>query len=1674
MKSYLYTIIAAAVLLTSCMADDYAKPESVSTSDDGTVTLALTLKMDGTSIIESVSSRSSSGWEAKENVTKITGYAFVFGNDPNKTDIYGDDSPLLQKVAFKSIEQDDGSSTVYVTLDEQVESCYIRLITSMTQPIIDEISGFVSQKMIDEAPVTYDQDDLTTFEDYKHISVTLLGYYNISDPDNDTPDPNNLTSNQAFPLASPGINMPDGLNDTTVAALNKVIYMVPVASKVDVSVGNNCGFTLSEVTLLNGARKARLRSTILDDDGVTVIESIPLPMNLGGTVQYEKVTAVGNTTVDTPIYLFPNDGDLDVDVDRESDEDTTASDQISSTNPTYLIIKGRAAGYGVDGYYKIPIVYQITELGADGVATGTVSDYTYDIVRNNHYKISLNKVDHAGYATFDEAKDGPANDISYSINIDTNDDSRNETIVGPSGLFSMELSASSIYVRGWSNDGIDLDLSVWFGGNTEIDSDTYQQSAYFESTGGVTITGPTTISNVEFGTEYTVDYTVTGDGTLVIRYGDVTKEMPVSYENTSISLYSTDPVTINGDLIYSASSEFVGSIYDYESDTTTDEGFEDFFSASTILEYPNISETGVTAENFYGRTFDGYVYPKDMSGGVIRLYCHQGFIPFHDAYTLNTTPSTETSNYYMINYEDFAHLSTAVNGTDCTATTFSGCDFEMLFNIDLSEGDYSHVAAGTGSTISFRGDFDGGGFTVSELSIDKSTTSYQGLFGYIYGATIKDLTVEGEVTGDLYVGGVAGYVSTGSEITNCNSNVVVEGSYYVGGIAGRSYSKNNITNCHNNAIVTANYYVGGIVGCSYSTSSTNIASVTGCTNNAAVTSNREYSTTTDYAYAGGIAGLARYSTIEDCDNYASVEAESIRTGGIVGQSEYSTVTLCDNEGAVDAYLSIGGIVGYASTSSTLSSCNNYGTVDGTTNYTGGIVGYSGGSITLSSCYNYSAINGYYAVGGIAGHFRGTMTDCHNDEAATIVGDDEYIGGVIGYMYASTSNSVTDCDNKASVSGLIAVGGIAGRGYGTLSGCYNDGNVTAITSSDTSRAVSNAGGIAGYYMGGTTIENCTNNGKIEGDLGTVAGVVGYLSASSVTISGCKNTGRIIGAGSCASGIVAYSPSTTTYVTISSCENTGEVSGTSCIAGLAGQLNGSNATVSDCENSGLISGTSSIGGIVGYIISSNGSVENSYNLAKISGTSNVGGVAGYATSSTTFDDCDNNGNSVTSSGTYTGGIVGYAGAGVSIKNSDNYATVNSSNNSYIGGVLGYANTGTSTSYVTVDNCTNNVDQSFGSSAYAGGVVGYAKEYSKIMNCTNESYVTSTASALGGVVGYIDSGTVSDCTNKGYVYHPSTTTYNVGGVVGYVACSTAACEIEDCNNEGQVYSSYIRTGGVVGTVGTGTSSISATISNCTNTAKVSSIDYQVAGIVGFLGTYGTVNESSNSGIISGTSSVGGVIGYGASYINIYSSSNSGSVSGTGGEIESYLTDGVEIYGVGGIAGQTSGYPDIYNSFNTGYIKGSQYIAGVVGRIGAYSEVYNCYNTATIEATYSSSIKYSGGIIGYPDWVTLIPDASSPTIKGCYNSGKLYASASSSNSYFGGIIGRPAGTFDDYITISYCYYLSTCGSTNSYGTSTVESTMKGTGFVTTLNDWSTSSTYSDWKYDTNSINGGYPIFDW
>ena len=175
-----------------------------------------------------------------------------------------------------------------------------------------------------------------------------------------------------------------------------------------------------------------------------------------------------------------------------------------------------------------------------------------------------------------------------------------------------------------------------------------------------------------------------------------------------------------------------------------------------------------------------------------------------------------------------------LDSSGCPAISFAGVlqvrcyGYELISDLDFdtnSDGtldindDYWNGGEGwqpIGNSLdeSFSGFFHGNGHLIRNPMINRPGASYQGLFGYLRGARLKELGLTGplmSIHGNSYVGGLVGY-ATSSEINAVYvSGIVVGANNNIGGMVGyTSYSK--ISDSYTTGSVAGNDDIGGVVG----------------------------------------------------------------------------------------------------------------------------------------------------------------------------------------------------------------------------------------------------------------------------------------------------------------------------------------------------------------------------------------------------------------------------------------------------------------------------------------------------------------------------------------------------------------------------------------------------------------------------------------------------------------------------------------------------------------------------------------------------------------------------------------------------------------------------------------------------------------------------------------------
>ncbi|HEY9033773.1 MAG TPA: GLUG motif-containing protein, partial [Pseudomonadales bacterium] len=530
-------------------------------------------------------------------------------------------------------------------------------------------------------------------------------------------------------------------------------------------------------------------------------------------------------------------------------------------------------------------------------------------------------------------------------------------------------------------------------------------------------------------------------------------------------------------------------------------------------------------------------------------------------------------------------------------------------------------------TALFTGTFDGLGHTITGLVINRSDTDYVGLFGYLSGATIRNIgMVDGTVSGHDYVGILAGGSDPffdGFTLSNAYATGDVSGNQYLGGLVG--VNAGAINNTYARATVTggaSSYAVGGLAG---RAAMINDAYATGnVTGSGAVGGLAGLAITTGNAYAtGNVSGMGGADGVGGLIGIAGTVSNAYATGNVTS-SNWST----------------GGLVGYC-TSGTISNAYATGDVSGTNNV-GGLVGTSTSTMAISNVYATGSVSGTSGVGGLAGDIAGSIINGYWNTTTGIAtgvgipnGGSLTGGGLTTAELAAalpTGFSASDWGNLDNQStpyllanaGFDTVSGrvILGADGGATPSYYDvvldlaqlqninttglDGNYVLGANLDASGTGSwNSG--AGFVPIGDSTTAFT--GSFEGLNHIISNLtINRPAESYVGLFGCVNGGslRNIGlAGGNVSGnsIVGALVGISFSGAINNAFASVNVSGTSAVGGLAGA--NASGSISNGYATGSVSGTSYVGGLVGENI---GTISKAYATGSVSGSNNTGGLAG----------------------------------------------------------------------------------------------------------------------------------------------------------------------------------------------------------------------------------------------------------------------------------------------------------------------------------------------------------------------------------------------------------------------------------------------------------------------------------
>ena len=858
-----------------------------------------------------------------------------------------------------------------------------------------------------------------------------------------------------------------------------------------------------------------------------------------------------------------------------------------------------------------------------------------------------------------------------------------------------------------------------------------------------------------------------------------------------------------------------------------------------------------------------------------------------------------------------------------------------------------------------------------------------------------------------YIGGIVGKVVSTGPIRILGKNTAkIEArdanNSYAGGIvgyySGSSDAGANIKTYGNTGNVIG-HRAGGIIGSITTSQEVNISNGdAGTATNGTIDSTTfgQVSSSRAGAYLGGLIGYASMGNNENniftnlVTNWGSVTAtggETNYVGGIVGKFDVGVIARAENKATVTSNSGksyAGGIAGATLTTAIISQASNEGNVtsskSGTANRVGGIVGYAQGDITgvAGVVQNAGAVVGSYYAGGIAGYVNGASIGTAQKErikntgtVSTTEGSTSvsYAGGIVAYVTGGDSGKVIIGKNETTVSAGAATGGHTSTVSGGIIGCY-DGS---------------------HIVGGDTVNKIgsTSNGYVGGIIGQAKKEVEIFIASSVNgaIEAKENSGGIVGR---AAAKVTIREGISVSLATAAVQ-----AGTSGVA------------------------TSYAGGVVGYTtaeieIKSPVSINSSTIKAAgtdTSSTRQAGGVVGHSNKAITIS-----GKisllSTNIEGFYAGGIIGTSDqsmectAEIAITGGSIKGKGGSSSTTYAGGLFGYYKTGTFKPSSPISILGNVAIEA----KYVGGMVGLLDSSGKL-EADYRIEVTAgyqlKGTYLGGIAGYIKSGSIKNFATKGGITIPSTGVQDYGGVVSVAENSTITLCVNGATLGGVVSTNA---GGIAGRI-TGTT----TIQGCSNEANIGSNDTTggSGGIVGILEEADKLDilgcsNFGNQAMITNKNDAGGLIGDSKGTLKISTYNNNGStmVCSNSGPVSAICA--------GGFIGYTNKKVIITatssNKFtNSGQISSPTYAGGMVGQVVADVELTHCTNTGTITASSESGTVFAGGLIGYSNKFTG---------NNCTNQGTVSTNTqgTTKSSVAGGLFGTATS-----------YSFSTCSNTGS-----------------------------------------------
>ena len=912
--------------------------------------------------------------------------------------------------------------------------------------------------------------------------------------------------------------------------------------------------------------------------------------------------------------------------------------------------------------------------------------------------------------------------------------------------------------------------------------------------------------------------------------------------------------------------------------------------------------------------------------------------------------------------------------TDTTKITIgcpaNGCKgYELAANLDLSEEDnWLPIKY-------FAGIFEGNGYTISNLKINRPNTSGVGLFDYLENISeINNISLLNvDVKGDRAVGSLAGRNS--GTIANSHATGSVSGNSQIGGLAG--WNDGSIINSYATGSIDGNTEIGGIVGHNKNIIRNSYAT-------GPVVGDED---------AGGLVGHNRGSIRNSYATGPVYGDEDV--GGLTGENHKGSIRNSYATGSVDGNDFVGGLAGWNSDGSI---ANSYaaGPVYGQWNV-GGLAGWN---------YKGNIANSYWdtEVSGMSTSAVGigkTTAELQSPTAATGIysewsTDDWDFGSASQYPVLKDENGdLLSPAIRYGLSRLELTEGNLSPDFVALQPNYTG---TAVNNTNTIQLIPTAVNPAARIR--------IDSGNIHDDIASGA------ASSKITLDANDITTITI--------VVINNEATIKYnLDINYYHSSEDIDKDDDGLIEIDSLEGLNAIRYQTDGTGYRPSSDmpkiTLGcpadGCKGYELTADLDLSEEGNWLPINFFTGIFEGNGHTISNLKINRPDTNGV----------GLFGYIGRSAETNNisllnvdikgakhvgslagwnsgsiTDSYATGSVVGQWHVGGLIGYNRSSITNSYAS--------GSVVGQHWYVGGLIGW-----NVGNITN-SYATGSVNGdkrVGGLAGW-NSGNITDshATSSvvgqwhvgglvGLYYSGSiTNSYATGSVVGH---QWYVGGLVGRNSDGRIANSYATgsvngewyVGGLVG------GNFDGKIANSYATGSVNGENYSVGGLVGW-NNGGRITNSYATGHVDGDKNIGGLVGkngnshYGGSIANSYATGPIDGQQNVGGLVgenisgritNSYATGSIDGQrNVGGLVGQNSS-GRITNSYATGHVDGNKDIGGLVGN-NYYGSVADSYWDTEV-----SGILISAGGTGKTTAELQSPTAATG----------IYAEWSTDNWYFG-----------------------------------------------------------------------------